>query len=159
MRRILALVLSCVMVLTVVPISAAGGAQGGTGTISGTTLANYTVRVRNVTTGQLVGSTTSNGSGGFTFTGLAPADYVVELVDAAGNIVGTSAALTVAAGATVNVTLSASALAAAGGGAGAVGGGLAGFFGSALGIVTIAGIGAGITGWIIGTRETASPSR
>jgi hypothetical protein len=82
-------------------------------------LPNYRVHVRNANSGVLAGSTMSNQAGQFTFASLQPANYVVELVDAAGKVVGLSPSLTVAAGATVTVTVGATAagaLAAASGG-------------------------------------------
>jgi hypothetical protein len=98
----------------------------GQGTLSGVAqsadkapLPNYRVHVRNANTGTLAGQTLSNQAGQFTFTSLQPASYVVELVDAAGKVVGLSPSLTVAAGSTVTVTVGATAagaLAAASGG-------------------------------------------
>jgi hypothetical protein len=83
-------------------------------------LRNYTVQVRNANTGQLAGTTTSNQAGQFSFASLQPGNYVVEIVDAAGKVVGLSPSISVAAGATVTVTVSATAAgaiaAAAGGG-------------------------------------------
>jgi Carboxypeptidase regulatory-like domain len=72
-------------------------------------LPNYRVHVRNANTGTLAGSTLSNQAGQFTFTALQPGNYVVELVDATGKVVGLSPSLTVAAGATVTVTVGATA--------------------------------------------------
>ena len=166
MRRTLALVLSCAMLLQAVPVYAAAApgraaAGQGTGALNGTArssqgqaLGNYTVRLRSVQTGQLAGTTTSNAGGAFSFTGLNAGNYVVEIVNAAGEIVGTSAAISVAAGATVAVTVTATAAAAL-----AAGGG-AGFFGSTLGIVTLAAAGVGIAAVVVAiNRDTASPSR
>src|SRR4051812_50138384 len=61
-------------------------------------LPNFRVHVRNANTGDLAGSTTSNQAGQFSFGGLQPGNYVVEIVDAAGKVVGLSPSLTVAAG-------------------------------------------------------------
>ena len=47
-------------------------------------LPNYRVHVRNANTGELAGSTTSNQAGQFAFDALQPGNYVVEIVDAAG---------------------------------------------------------------------------
>jgi hypothetical protein len=58
-------------------------------------LPNYRVHVRNANTGELTGSTTSNQAGQFSFSGLQPGNYVVEIVDAAGKVVGLSPSLTV----------------------------------------------------------------
>ena len=166
MRELVAIALSLTLTLVqAVPLMAApamraaraGGAQA-TGTINGTahsstgqTLPNFTVRVRNLKTGEVVGSTTSNTAGSFSFTGLSPADYVVEIVNEAGTIVGTSAAVTVAAGAAVTVTVSAMAAAAI---AGAAAGGIS----TALLVTTIAA-GAGIAGVVVAVKYKASPSK
>ena len=72
-------------------------------------LPNYRVHVRNANTGELTGSTTSNQAGQFSFAGLQPGNYVVEIVDAAGRVVGLSPSITVAAGSTVTVTVGATA--------------------------------------------------
>jgi hypothetical protein len=84
-------------------------------------LPNFRVNVRNANTGELAGSTTSNQAGQFAFTSLQPGSYVVEIVDAAGKVVGLSTSIGVAAGSTVTVTVGASA---AGAIAAASGGGL-----------------------------------
>ncbi len=105
------------------------------------------VQLRNVDTGQLVSTTTSGTNGGFSFAGLNPGNYVVEIVNAAGQIVGTSASIGVAAGATITgITVAASAAGAAA--AAAAAGGFAAFFGSTAGILTgiavVGGIAAGV---------------
>jgi Carboxypeptidase regulatory-like domain len=72
-------------------------------------LPNYRVHVRNANTGGLAGSTTSNQAGQFAFDGLQPGNYVVEIVDAAGKVVGLSPSIGVAAGSVVTVTVGATA--------------------------------------------------
>jgi hypothetical protein len=72
-------------------------------------LPNFRVHVRNATTGELAGSTTSNQAGQFAFSALQPGNYVVEIVDAAGKVVGLSPSISVAAGSTVTVTVGATA--------------------------------------------------
>ena len=143
MRRYAAFAVIVAMLLTSVPLVAAGPARAsravrqaqGTGGITGTaqssqgqTLANYTVRIRNLSNGNLAGSTISGAAGEFSFVGLNPGNYAIEIVDAAGNIVGTSASIGVTAGVTVSVTVTASAAAALGGalGGAAAAGGVAG---------------------------------
>ena len=126
MRRLLAVVVACT--LSAAPLlEAAGGAQA-TASVAGTArsgagqpMANSTVQLRNLTTGQLAGTTTSSSAGAFTFAGLPAGRYAVEVVNATGQIVGTSAALDVAAGAAISgvgVAAGAAAAAAAGTGAG-----------------------------------------
>src|SRR5262245_40897185 len=138
MKRVLVVAVSVAMMFSAWPVSAAGPATGrsaglapATGTITGTatssngqTLSNVTVHVRNLQTGVLAGSTTSNGGGRFSFARLTPGRYVVEVADQSGPIVGSSSALDVTAGATVTVTVNAAAATgvAFGGGAAQAGG-------------------------------------
>ena len=107
MKRVLVVAVAIAMMVSALPVSAAGRAAGravgqaqATGAIQGTatsstgqTLPNFTVQLRNLQTGQLAGSTTSNAAGSFSFTGLNPANYVVEVVNQAGTIVGSSCAV------------------------------------------------------------------
>jgi hypothetical protein len=114
-------------------------AQQGTGAVNGLAqgvdkapLRNYTVQIRNANTGQIAGSTTSTQAGQFSFAGLQPGSYVVEIVDAAGQVVGLSSSVSVAAGATVTVAVSATA-------AGAIAAASAGGF-SLLGLGPLASV-------------------
>ena len=122
MRKSFAAVLVAVM-----SVSGAGQVLAqGQGALSGVAqsadkapLQNFRVHVRNANTGELAGSTTSNQAGQFSFSALQPGNYVVEIVDAAGKVVGLSPSVSVAAGSTVTVTVGATAagaLAAASGG-------------------------------------------
>ena len=168
MRRVLALVTVISMMVPVSSVFAAGRpAQGPPeGSISGTaststgrTVAKATVRLRNLTTGQLSSTTVSDAGGSFSFSGLSASSYVVEVVNAAGGIVGTSASLVVAAGAQVTgVVVAASAAAVAGVGGAAVAGATAGgFFTSTAGIVALAAAGAAVAGvTVAATSSTAS---
>jgi carboxypeptidase family protein len=166
MRRIVAIVLSSAVMLQVAPLMAAspmhaaraGQAPVATGAINGTAqsaggqmLPNYTVQVRNLQNGELAGTTTSNAAGSFSFTGLTPGNYVIEVVNQAGTIVGSSSAVSVAAGATVGVAVSAATAAAA---VGAAAGGIS----TALLVTTVA-VAAGIAGVVVVARNNASPSR
>src|SRR5688500_5932370 len=81
-------------------------------------LPNFRVHVRNANTGELSGSTTSNQAGQFSFAALKPGNYVVEIVDAAGKVVGLSPSIGVGAGATVTVTVGATAASALAAGTG-----------------------------------------
>ena len=160
MRRVVALVVACV--LSSSPLFAATGVRGQVqgSSVSGTAtdtdrkqpLAGYTVQLRNLGTGQIVGTTTTSTSGGFTFAGLPAGNYATELVSASGVIGGTSASIAVTAGATVTgvaVWLTASKII-----AGAVaGGGIS----TALIITTVAAA-AGIAGLVI-AKKNASPSQ
>ena len=77
------------------PALAAAGQQ--TVSVSGTArkeakrpYTNYTVRARQVDTGQIAASTPLDGSGDFIFTGMTPASYLMELVDGQNKVVCTA---------------------------------------------------------------------
>jgi hypothetical protein len=117
-------------------------------------------RYADLQSGALSGATTSDAKGNFSFTGVNPAVYVVEIVDEAGAIAGTSAAVAVTADFTVTVSVSTSSAAAAPCGAmpaaiTAADGGL-----SPAVVIATAGAVAGITAVIVAaTQSEASPSR
>jgi len=141
--------------------AAAGSLSGTASSSSGQVMANTVVQLRNLATGQLAGSTTSNVAGQFSFIGLNPGNYAVEVVNAAGQIVGTSASVAVSAGAAVTgVSVTASAAVAATAGAG-VGAGAAAGAGAGVSTATIVGAAAaaaGVAGAAV-TNESASPSQ
>lgn len=115
MRKTLATFLSVTMVLGALPVAAAarqqqtGGVQGVARDAQQKTLSNHTVQLRNVQTGQLVGTGKTDAAGQFTFASLPPGSYMVEIVNAAGEIIGASAPIAVAAGTTASITVTASA--------------------------------------------------
>lgn len=175
MRKVIAGLVSAAVVATSVPATsvlfAAPAGQGQTlGTVTGTAtdasknnLANYTVRLRNVQTNSVSDTTVSNSAGQFTFTGVNPANYTIEIVNSAGQVVGTSAAVTVTGG-TITISVAASsalvgagAAGAAGAGAAAAGGGL--FAGT--GLLLVAGaVAAGVaTVAVVATKNDASGSQ
>src|SRR5206468_9970351 len=91
--------------------------QGPTGTIHGYALNAQgqpipisLVRVRGLANAQLAGTTTTNTAGQFRLTDIPPGEYVVEIVSAAGKLLGTSAAVTVAPGAPISVTITVAAI-------------------------------------------------
>jgi hypothetical protein len=164
MRR--ALVVALALALAV-PGSAAfaAGAGGSPGTASiagsaraaaGRAAANTTVRLRNLATGQLAGTTTTNAAGEFSFVGLEAGNYVVELVNATGELIATGAPVAVADG----MAVTGAGVSAAGAAAAATAGGVGSFFSSTLGLVAIAAAGAAVAGvTVAATRTPASPSR
>jgi hypothetical protein len=171
MRRIPVIALIFALLLSGLPLLAApagrvaqvqGGTLSGTATdATGQPIARTKVQLRDLATGQLVGTTQSGANGAFTFTGLPAGNFAVEVVNAAGQIIGSSASITVAAGATITgVTVSATAAAAMGtaAGAAAAGAATAGGFSTAVVITTVA-VGAGIAGAIALATNDASPSR
>ena len=156
MHRFAAFVLSSAIMLQLSPLAAQ--APAGTGAITGTaqsadgqTLPNYTVQVRNLQTGQLAGTTTSNAAGSFSFAGLNPGNYIVEVVNELGAIVGSSAPIGVAAGSTIAVTVSATAAAAIAA-AGATG------VSTVLVVTTIAAA-AGVAAIVIANRAVVSAAQ
>lgn len=171
MRRIVATALASSIFGSAAFAAGAPRAQSQPASLSGTasssagqTLANVTVQLRDVVTGQLAGTTTSTATGAFSFGGLQAGTYTVEVVGATGQIVGTSAAISVTAGATVTgVAVSATAAAVAAGAAAgaAVAGGSAAAGGiSTAVIVTTVAAAAGVAGAVaVATNGNASPSK
>jgi Carboxypeptidase regulatory-like domain len=170
MRRFVAIALSSTLMLQAAPLMAAtamGGTRAGvqapaaTGTINGTAkssvgepLPNFTVRVRSLETNKLAGTTTTSAVGGYSFTGLSSGNYIVEIVDQKGAIVGNSGTVAVATGATVDVMV----WTATGRIAGAVAGAGSHGISTAL-FVTTAAAAAGIAGVVVAVKNNASPSR
>jgi hypothetical protein len=136
--------------------STTGGIQGVARNSQQENLPGVRIQVR-AANGQLVVTGTTNSNGAFAFTGFDPGMYTIEVLDAAGNIVGTSALVAVAAGATATVTVTA---AAAGAIAAAGPGGLSLFGLGTIG--TVAVVGAATAGTIIAVKAKKrdhSPSR
>ncbi len=165
MRRFLAFALVVALIALGVPTASFAAARQAPGSISGIAkdaggvpLPNYTVRLRNVTTGQVAATTTTNGAGEFSFTNVNPGNYIIEIVDSNGKVVATSTTLSLAAGATltgVAVSMSAAGAAAASGAAGGAGS----FFTSTTGILILAAAGGGTVAAIVATRGDSSPSK
>ncbi|MDE3154727.1 MAG: carboxypeptidase regulatory-like domain-containing protein [Acidobacteriota bacterium] len=95
------------------PINPLGAQSLATQTVSPQTLAQVTgvartaqngqvpyatLRLRDAATGRIAMTTNANETGAFTFTGVKPGYYVVELVDRAGNVLTTSPLITANAG-------------------------------------------------------------
>lgn len=145
MKRIATFVLVLVLGVAAAAAAQTGSITGTARNADNTAQAGVKVQLRNVDTGALVGSTQSAADGTFTFAGLPPGNFVVEIVDASGKIVGVSAAITVTPGASITGI---SVAATAAGMAAAVGGGFTSFFTSTAGILTglalVGGIAAGV---------------
>jgi hypothetical protein len=174
MRRMIAVAVAVAMSFTALPLFAAaragrvaqaqGATLSGTATSStGQTIGQATVQLRDLATGQLVSTTKSKDDGAFIFTGLPAGNYVVEVVNATGQIIGTSASISVAAGATITgVTVSATAAAALGTAAGATAAGgtaAAGGFSTTAVVITTVAVAAGVAGAVVIANNNASPSR
>jgi hypothetical protein len=127
-------------------------------TPNGNPIANAMVRARNLVNGQVGGSTTTASAGQFAIN-VNPGSYLLEVVDAGGQIIGTSSFISAAAGSAITsatVTATTGALAAVTTTAGLI---------STLGAtaarsVTYAAAAAGVAGVVTpGEVITASPSR
>ena len=156
------------MALMTAPTSIFAAAQApGPGTIngratdeSGQPLPNMLAQLRNIATKQIVGATTTNAQGLFSFVGLNPGQYVVEITALNGAIVGTTVPITLAAGAmaATGVTVVVTAAGAIAGGAAAAGG-IGSFFTTTAGFITAVAIVGETTAAIIALNDQASPSR
>ena len=119
-------------------------------------LANTTVRLRSVTSGQLLRVTTSAQGGSYSFPAVAPDTYSIELVDRSGRMVGTTEPFVVEANSAPVVSVvatSTSALTSAGS---------AGFsflgLGPTMSTVVLGAAGAAAITGVVATRPEASPS-
>jgi hypothetical protein len=141
-----------------------GTIKGKAKDAKGAYLPSSKVRVRNASTGAIAAETTTDSVGDFLAT-VPPGNYIVEVVDASGTVLGLSPTIAVTAGATATVTVTATAAGVAA--AGATGAGFA-LFG--LGTVATIGVIAGATTAGVVTYEAtktkatatgtvASPSR
>jgi len=132
---------------------ATGSIAGTASSSSGQSMANATVHLRNASTGQLAGSTTTNGAGAYSFTGLPAGQYVVEVVNGSGEIVATSTPVSLAAGINItgiNVMTPAAAMTTGGGS----------WFTSKAGILTMVAAGVGVAGvTVAATRPNASGTK
>jgi hypothetical protein len=115
----------------------------------GNVLPNHTVHLRDAA-GKIVQTVKTAADGSFSFSGLAAAEYTVQIAAANGTIIGTSAAVTAVAGSTTTIAVTASALALSVAGAG---------MSTAL-IATLIG-GAAVTATVVGValNGSSSPSR
>jgi hypothetical protein len=121
-----------------------------------TPLSSAKVQVRSVETGQLAASTFSGQAGEFTFAGLPPGNYILEVADAAGRIVGTTPLFELAPGVAASMSVTAA-------GAGAAVGSGAGFsilgMGPVASMAVLGAAGAAAVTAVVSTRPDASPSR
>lgn len=151
MRVLMVLMLIVGMLSPVVaPVVRAASVAQQTGTIAGVALdadgkplGGYTVRLRNVDTGEVIAETKTDAeTGGYSFTDLPPGKYAAEVVDPSGDVVGTTSTIALAAGAVVTgVTVAATAAGAVA--AAAAAGGLGALFSSTVGLAALAA-GAGL---------------
>ena len=117
MKRMLGFALTFAMAVSSPTIFAAAARVQPNGSIAGTAtsqtgepLPNLSVQLRDLSTGQVVQTKTTNDKGDYVFIDLPPGNFAVEAVNTAGQVIGTSASLSVAAGqAVVGVVLQANA--------------------------------------------------
>jgi large repetitive protein len=135
-------------------MSSSASLSGNASDATGGRLSNAAVQLRNALTAQLVDHSTTNGLGQFSFGGLTPGTYVIEVLNSSGQIVGASAAVIVSAAATVigaSVTASSGTKIADAG---------AGFSGRTAALMLGAAAAAGVAGGVaMASGGTASPSR
>jgi hypothetical protein len=124
----------------------------------GGSITNTTVRARNLLSAQIDGSTVTASSGQFAMN-VNPGSYVLEVVDAGGQVVGTSSFISAAAGTTITATTVTVSTGVAG--AVATTAGLVSTLGStAARSVTYAAAAVGVAGFVTPAEMiTASPSR
>jgi hypothetical protein len=103
--RVLTVLIALAISVASLDVSAARPGQDELASLSGTAsdstghaLANANVQLRNVSTGQLVGNATTNGTGQFNFPSLPAGSYLVEVVNPSGQIVATSGSVVVSPG-------------------------------------------------------------
>ena len=153
MRRFIAIGLASLLVLANAPLmfaaaKATGAVTGLARTTAGQPLADHSVRVRDVRTGDVVATSRTGANGAFVVAALEPGSYVVEIVDLAGRIVGVSTIATIAEGGTATLTVT------------AVGTHPVGGIGAVALTSIIAASALGITGLVVAlTGDEASPSQ
>ena len=153
---LLALVLALGLTMAADAGQATGSIAGTVRDAQGQPLPSVKLQLRNIDTGQVVATTRAGSDAAYQFTGIVPANYVVEIVDDSGRVLGLSVASSMAANGAITgliVALSST------GAAAAAAGGLGAFFASTGGILLLVGIGAGVTAGVIAVTNNASPSR
>ena len=163
MRRFLSTVLVTVMTMAGAPLGVMASQQdsialaGRAFTSTLQALPDARVQVRDLKTGLLVNSTTSDATGEFSFEGLKPGDYIVEVADAAGHVQGMSAPFTLGAARSARVSVvsvsSGAATAAKSAGFSLFG------LGPVSSVAVLGAAGAAAVTAVVATRPDASPSR
>ena len=106
--------------LTFAQAKSTGTITGVAKATAGQPLGGHSVRVRSVRTGDVVATATTSASGSFAVPNVAPGQYVVEIVNTAGRIVGTSAIASVVDGSMTSLTVTAASTELVGGASGVV---------------------------------------
>ncbi len=155
-RSFLAVFLSAAMMAASMPVAAQTPPSGLISGAANKSLAGKTAQLRNVNTGSVSGSVPVGATGEFSFTGVQFGQYVVEIVDQAGNIVASTSAMSLTA--TTATITGVTAAATTAGTLGGVIGGTVGFFSTTGGIITGAAIAGGLTAGVVAAKPTASGS-
>jgi hypothetical protein len=153
------LVIALAVALSLPPLTLTGGAAAEAASVAGSVtsstgqvLPNAAVQLRDLTTGTVSATVMSSATGTFSFAAVAPGNYVVEVLNAAGQVVGTSASISLPAGGTVTdlgVRATAATAPAAAAGTGST---------RTIVAVTAAAVAAGIAGIVaVGHDGSASP--
>jgi hypothetical protein len=148
---------SLVLIAALGVATAAGAAPQTSGRIAGIVrdaqgqaLPNAKLQLRSVDTGQVVARSRAAADATYEFKDVPPGNYMVEIVDDSGRVIGLSAAAALATGGVITGLIATLTATAAAGGA---------FFASTAGILLLVGLGAGVTAGVIAATNTASPSR
>jgi hypothetical protein len=157
-RSFLAVLLSAAMVAGSMPAAAQTPALGQISGAANKSLAGKTAQLRNVNTGSVSGSMPVSATGEFSFTGVQFGQYVVEIVDQAGNVLASTSAMSLTATTATVTGVTAAATAATAGTLGGVIGSTVGFFSTTGGILTGAAIAGGLTAGVVAAKPTASGS-
>jgi hypothetical protein len=137
-----------------------GTLSGTAGCSDGSSLANHTVRARDVTTAQVAATARTNEQGEFMFTGLPAGSYMVEVLSPSNDVIATSAVQTLTDTAGVaGIAVTAERACAGVLPPAAMTNGGDGFFTSTAGIVLLAAVASGVTVGVIAARGDSSPSR
>ena len=120
-------------------------------------IARAEVQIRDLKTGSRVNSTFSDESGSYSFKGLRPGTYVLEIVSSVGRVLGMSAPFTIGNAPLVNVSVVAVAEGTAASGQSA-GFSLLGM-GPVTSLAVVGAAGAAAVTAVVATRPDASPSR
>jgi hypothetical protein len=117
---------------------------------------NVRVQIRNTTTGDVAGTAVTSTTGEYSFVGLPGGNYVLEVLDAGGKLLGIGTPFTVAPA----TTMTASVLALAPGSASIGTGGFSLFgLGPVTSMTVLGAASAAAVTAVVATRPNASPSR
>ena len=133
-----------------VEVATTGEISGIAVDAAGAPIPHSQVRLRDVDTGRLIGQASTNATGQFSFPNLSPGTYLLELLDAAGSLVGARrVVVSVDDSAAGSVRLERTAA--------GTGGSITGFLTSRAGVIVLSAAGAGLgTGLYVSVR---SPSK